>query len=493
MFIDNFIQHLHQEEILTIRKYLESNTPKSELSSILILFDQLSTKNSLCTDNNETINSIKSKIFEYSLEALQQLSHIRNDDLFNDREQTVLKLKKQILSIKILYRTLNNGRVEAIEHLLNDVIKQAKENEVYDVLVEALTTLKYFKGIRVGNVEFEKINEEVIFYTFCLKARENANDSYYRLILNNFFIKSLSKQELLRHIQDSINQMKDDYKSTKSQEVNYYLHIMQIAYYEHQKEYDVSLSYCKELINILKKSKVIYSMDRIGFALVNSSHYSIFMEAFEQALKFVKSGQKLYKKNNFNFLMSLKQEFEVYFYSQDYQEAQICLDKILDYPMSDTGSFRKSKFIYYQACLFFAQSKNKGALQLLNNFLEIEKDKTRWNISLRILNIMCFIELNKLNEASASLEALRKFVERNKKNQEVKPRKILILKVLKELERNGFEYDGENSVIEKMLSELSDKNGNVAWEYYTSEMNPFHEWMYSIKKVGKLEYEVASQ
>jgi tetratricopeptide (TPR) repeat protein len=150
---------------------------------------------------------------------------------------------------------------------------------------------------------------------------------------------------------------------------------------------------------------------------------------------------------------------------------------MLEHSMADTGGYRKSKFIYYEACILFATKQFKEALQLLNKSLEIEKDKTGWNIALRILNIMVFIELSKINEASRSLEALRKYMERLTKSDEVKERDILIIKLLREIEKDGFRFDPKNANAAKMLKELSEKDKTTSWNYYTPELIPFHEWV----------------
>jgi tetratricopeptide (TPR) repeat protein len=145
--------------------------------------------------------------------------------------------------------------------------------------------------------------------------------------------------------------------------------------------------------------------------------------------------------------------------------------------MADTGGYRKSKFIYYQACVLFATKQFKEALQLLNKSLDIEKDKTGWNIALRTLNILVFIELNKINEAARALEALRKYMERLTKSDEVKQRDILIIKLLREIEKDGFRLNQKNMIASKLLKELSEKNKPTSWNYYTPELIPFHEWV----------------
>ena len=90
---------------------------------------------------------------------------------------------------------------------------------------------------------------------------------------------------------------------------------------------------------------------------------------------------------------------------------------------------------------------------------------------------MLCIELSKIDEASRLLETLRKYVQRHQKNGEIKLRDVLIVKTLRELEKDGFNYNASNKTISKMLKELSQKNKPTSWEHYSPELIPFHEWL----------------
>nr|MBA3706548.1 hypothetical protein [Bacteroidota bacterium] len=216
---------------------------------------------------------------------------------------------------------------------------------------------------------------------------------------------------------------------------------------------------------------------RIGFALINICQLKIYSGSYASAVIDAKNAQEYYIQNSFNTAISKEQEFYAYFYNSDQYNALKCIEDLLEHSLIDTGEFRKSKYIYYQSCVLFDSGKYKATLDLLKMSLEIEKDKTRWNISLRILNIIIFIELDKIDEAGRSLESLRKHMERQIKEEEVKPRDILIVKTLRELEKNNFEFSSKNVTVIKMLKELSEKDTAVAWEHFSTELIPFHKWL----------------
>ncbi|HET6224797.1 MAG TPA: hypothetical protein VFF27_00865 [Bacteroidia bacterium] len=487
--IVKFIQSLNDKEAQIIDDhiqsiYLLSGSNDGESKQIKLFRYIIQNKNRELTDpelskhvGTSNIASLKYLLSEKIYDALLLNKHIENKAVFNPREQIVFSLKKKILLIKTLFRTMNQGRTDTINFLLSETIKIATENEVYDVLIESLIVQKHQKSIRLGSAEFESINNKIIFYDHCYKCVQNANDAYYRLILNQDFIKSLTNKELEKHLKQSIQQMDIDLKKTKSQEVNYYKHILQIALSEHEKDFQQAITLCRKLIAMIKKSTVQYSKDRVGFAMSNMSMFHVFTGNYKEAVKYAKTAQEYHIPHSLIYLIMKEQEFYAYFYASIFKDASRCIKEMLEHSMADTGGYRKSKFIYYEACILFATKQFKEALQLLNKSLEIEKDKTGWNIALRILNIMVFIELSKINEASRSLEALRKYMERLTKSDEVKERDILIIKLLREIEKDGFRFDPKNANAAKMLKELSEKDKTTSWNYYTPELIPFHEWV----------------
>lgn len=486
--IISFIQNLSPVEIRQVEDYLSKSLAlfkTEEEGKELRLFKFLiNNKNRTITEQDinleiQTASSphLKNNLFSKVLESLTLDKYINNTEVFSQNDIVNFTLRKKILVCKIALRTLNPGKIETIKELLNDTIEKAKEFELYDILVEALRSKKYFQGSRSGSSDFEKINEEVEFYEYCSKAVFKANDSYFRLILNNEFIKTLSENEANEHIVLSIRQMEADYKKTKSEQVNYYLYIMRFALAERKKEYNEAIIYCNELITILKKNKAIYRTERLGFLHDNISLYKTYLKKYAEASKEAKEAQKYYIENSFNHAVSKEQEFYINFYNKNYVAANKCLNELLSHSRIDTGEFRRSKYVYYRACVFFSEKDFKSALALLNESLEIEKDKTRWNISLRILNIMIFIEMNKINEAGNSLESLRKYIERTGKTIEVSARNIMTVKLLREIEKNGFEYDSKNKTVVNMIKELSKENSEVSFEYFSSELIPFHEWL----------------
>lgn len=495
-YINQLIQNLSGSEIKIIEDYFQKLKPLfggnegDELKELKLFKLLTANKNVVISDaeilektQTARVNMLKNNLLEKVFEALTFDKHITNTNIFNEYDIITFRLKKKLLVFKILFRSLNQGKTEALYEVLNQIIDTAKEYEVYDVLIEALTTKKYIKGIRLGINEFNKINEEIIFFEQCQKAVNYAADCYYRLILNNDFVKSLSGKDLDNHFQLSIQQMESDYKKIKSEQINFYLYILYFALFERRKDYLKAIEYCTKLIALLKKNKVIYRKERIGMVLDNLSQFKTHMGNYKEAAIDARKAQEYYIENSFNYFTSKQQEFYAHMYNNDAPQALRCTEELLAQPLGDTGEFRKSKYVYFQSSVLFASKNYKAALDLLKMSLEIEKDKTRWNISLRVLNIMLFIEMDKISEAERSLESLRKYMERATKSDEISPRDVLIVKVLRELEKENFEFRSKNDAVQKMLKELSEKDTPLSWEHYSAELIPFHKWLEGKRKL----------
>ncbi len=490
-YINGFIQNLSFEEIKAVKDHIhktgiETATTNKIENLLAILIDNPNKKytdgelSKLLESKQGTIRVLKSRLYSKAQEALISDSHFENSSEFNEREKVLFALRKKNLLIKSLLRKMNQGKVEALHSLLNEVTKAATKYQCYDVLIDALILQKYLKGIRTGRQEFEKIHDKISFYSDCLKCTREASDTYYRLILNYEFTLTTPPHEINKFLKNSIKKMQMDFKRTKSDEINYFKCFFQMALYENEKKFNKAIVICKKILSLVKNSIVLYNKDRIGFALGNLTHFHIFLKNYKEAIITAKNAQRYHIPNSYNYLTLKEQELLAYFYSGNYTTAYKGLKALLDHSLSDTGIFRRSKFQFYEACILFAVKKYKDAMMLLNKAFEIEKDKFGWNIAIRILIVLNFIALHKLKEASNAIASLRKHIDRNNKSKKIRDRDILIFKLLRELEKDGFKRNPGNKTAIQLLRELSDKDKPTAWSHFTPEMIPFHEWVMTL-------------
>lgn len=263
------------------------------------------------------------------------------------------------------------------------------------------------------------------------------------------------------------------------------MQILLLANFEKEKKYRNAISQCKKIILLLKKNSIIFRQERVGFTFDHMSQFQVYISEYAKSAVSAAKAQSYYLENSFFSLVSKEQEFYAHFYNGNFIKANICTNILLNHPLADSGEFRKAKFIYYKACILFEEKEYTSAWKILKNNLEIEKDRNRWNISLRILCIQIFIELKKLDEATRSIEALRKHIARHSKNNIIRERDSIILNCLKELEKIGYNFTSKNFRIKILLKELKGERKKNYWEHYSHELIKFHTWLES-KLIKKL-------
>lgn len=476
-FIDHFIKNLHPEEAKSVSRYIKNNITNGEESKTLEVFEAMRSGKAISYKNTAALNKIKSRIFEKSLDGLM-VDEQYIDQTFSGTDRTLIKLRKLLLQCKILHRPGAVGKTYTVRQLCEQIIQEAKRDELYDLVIEALRLKKYRLIQQTKDFsELEKINEEISFYDYCSKALFQAADDYHYIVINEVFMQLHSKKQINLYIKKAISRMTSDFKKTNSQTINYYLHILQFASCERKKDFDGAVKWCKGSIRLLEIHKQIYRKERLGLIYENLAYFNVYQERFRDAEKNARKAISYLPVNSFYRVVQTELEFQIYFYAKRFTKASRCIESLLKQPLSVIGEFRQAKYTYFKACLLFTQKKYKQSLALLINPLTIEKDKERWNISIRILIILIHIELGKPTEASRAVEALRKYIDRNKLNDKIRPRDLLIIKTLREMEKTNFEDVEKNSFVKKSLRQLSTKNKTLSWEYYSAEMIPFHEWL----------------
>jgi hypothetical protein len=482
--VNKFIRGLKEEDRKIVRNYLASNPgwedkegKERKLFELLTKFDdeeftdEALSKKLYKISSSVNLRQLRSRLFN---KVLESLSAENNHDMDEELDRVTYKLKKRLLQYRVLFRKRDKNIMGILPQVLDEVIQEAKKMELYDVLVEALNWKKYSYGIRAGIEEFETISKEIEHYEYCYRAVLYAADCYFRLVINKSLLNRLSENEINIHITGAIDKLEEDLKRTASSQVNYYLKLLQFALNERKANYKAAAQSCIQLIDIIKKNKSVYRKERLGFAHDNLSQCEVYLGNYAKAVENSKQAQEYYLNGSFNNIISKEQEFYACFYDHNYKKSLELIDQLILHPLSDAGEFRKAKFSYYKACVYFMLGDFKKAFFECNQTLEISKDKMEWGISLRILNIMLMIEFDNDSGAASATEALKKHIQRTGKEVPVKNRYLLVQKALYAYEQNGFRIGPS---VQKVLNDLVSKNSPDKWELFTSELIPFENWL----------------
>lgn len=489
--ISVFINKLIKPENSDLRNFVEKqlfycqpNSKEKKLYDILtqaesdnLSDEELSLKIYNSKNNTATLRVLRTRLFHKILDCLSREEFIGKDKDTDDVEKTSIRLRKKLIAYRIMLNQKNADLKEISDHLLNEIIDEAKKILAYPVLIEALTFKKYRINLRDGLENFNILQKQIENYLACYLASCKANDYYHTLIISQNFISILSKEEHINQLTFAITDLENEYAKTGAIDVLYFLSYLKLELVKYTKNYENAIDVCLEMINMMRNFPVLFKNERIGYIHDNLAQHQVYIGEYENAIDTIKEAQKYYKANSFALLISQEQEFYANFYAQKYTRAAELCDIMLQHPKSDTGEFRHDKIIYYSACTDFAIGNYNRALKKCSQSLEIRKDKAGWEVSLRILNIMCQIELGYIDGAMASIDALRKHLSRNKNKYPIRQRDELIYKALCEFEKTGFECYELNPRSEKILSTLSLPEGIYSWQIYSPELIPFQEWL----------------
>lgn len=428
------------------------------------------------------ISMLKTRLKEKVLDSLIADINIEKVQNIDGPDVAMLEVRKSLAQFQYLF--YSKGNLKATGQLLEEVIQKSKKYELYSVLVEALKYQKWMKGYQQGEKVFAEANKEVVFYDNCNRILNKAADYYYRYIMINDFSSNHSLSKIQSFLTASVSDLKKDLQVIESPIVAYYTKLLEFLLYESKENNVKARSLCLELINIIRNNVSVFRKQRIAIAYDNISKCESKLRNFSNAIEYAQLAQQHTMPGSINYSIAQEHEFYALFYNKQYKAAGALSGSMISSVHDVLGDFRYATYRFYNAYALFAQGKFKEALRILNQHLDLSSDKTGWDIAVRVLAIMCCIELEN-DKASAMVENLRKHVEYSiKNNHEMKERDSRIVKVLHYLQANGFRYDKTNA---KLIAntDLLRSQKSCPWEPFTPELIPFHEWLerkYQLKR-----------
>ncbi len=358
-FIEDLLNNLNDSEKKSISYHYRLRRTSADL--LIRKYIEHTAKLSDTKDFSANANRmLKSRAFEQLTDVLVSNYHIHNKENFAPHDQILLRLKKKMLLVRVISKSLTQGKTRSFRTILNSLIFEAERNEVYEVVIEALNLKKYTFSLKDGAKEFNRISKKLLHYEACQKKIYYAGDCFYSIVINSNLLKFKTDKLFHQYILRSIRILKSDYQKYKSEQINYYLHYLLMYYFERNKKYILSAKYCKLLYSIVKNSPILYKEERLGFALKNLSQYKTFTENYNEAARYAKEAQKHYLENSNNYIVSKEQEFNICFYHKKYDKAAEYMKELRTRNFIDSGQFIQSKYIYFQSALLFAQKNTKN-------------------------------------------------------------------------------------------------------------------------------------
>jgi len=485
------------------------------------------TKEDICFD------ILKSALKEKTLDfLLTDISCDKKQEL-DEADYAIIKMKKKSAQFQQLYYSKKRNLL--FYSLLDEIIFLSKEYEQYSLLVEHLRLKKALVSWKKGKEEFRKVSEQMKKYFLFNEIVNKAEHYYYELNMMNEYCGKQDVEMKQQFLKKAIIGLQDGYEQTKSALVNYHLKFLEIEYYQMQNNYSKGRSVCLEWLDVVRKNKSVYRRQRVGVVYDNLSRCEFYMGHYRQAREWAREAQKHFNAGSENYCIALEQEFYALFAMEQYGEAITIAEKMISSATrKELGEFRDAKYHYLLANALFKKERFREALNLLSTERSLSQDKAGWETGARTLKIMTLIEMNLWDEASLAVHSLKQFFHYTEKNgTPVSPRDKKILNLLLIAERKGFMFTLLNGSADKYMNALSPTPPNKvtesvilrtalpiregekkyksspsagenisspdgrgqegAWQPFTHEVIPFHEWFAGKLRKRKLIERSASE
>ena len=403
--------------------------------------------------------------------------NIMREGIYSELSQARANVaKKKIIALIYTSRGIAHETLE----LYDKIISLAKKFEFYNELIEVLMYKQQHQGIREGKKAYNKFTEEIEFYEKSRRAANDAVKAYYEVSLNWGF-KGLNRNipdpGYTIFLEEKLSKLKKDFEETSSAQVGYYYYTISVEYNQVLHFGKKASEYCNYLVDLVKNNPSINLKIRLGTVYLNYSQNELFNYEFDSALVNALEGKKCFNEGTYNYNNSLELEFYANVYSGNMKNATTTIETLIQNTKTDRSEFSTAKRNYLLACTYFAQKQFIKANRTLQFTSSAEKDKEGWNIGMRIFNIMNTVENSQYDQADLLIMNLRQFIKEALKLKFVPERDKIILEILLELRKQGYDFEKIIKTKHQQLEQLANAKGNHSWQIQSPELIVFHRWV----------------
>lgn len=428
------------------------------------------------------IERLKNRLYSKVLDSLL-IDINTNRDIYEDQTHPVqIRLRKKMILYDLLKFTPLKQTVGL--EMISDIISTAKQYEFHSILLDAMYIYKGNYGLKKGIELFRKINTEIEFYEKCKRYAQRALDLYHELGIVSTFNTKADKIKLELFFVASIAELRACYLETNVKSVGYFLKTFEMIHLQSNKRLDEAREVGVWLLEFMQNNKTVGRKGRFGILHGDIAELDIQKGDYDSALKHIYMGREYFSGSPFNLTINKKLEADAYFLKGEYNKTLEIASALASDDSQVTGNFRRDIMLYYKGCCHFMLGEFRDAARMFNLKFQLTQDKLGWEVNIRFMRIMTMLELDHPDEAYAMVETTGKHIERYQQTADLNARDKLLVKLFRELAKEGFSFDRPNDKVYHYLLQLQEKGKDHSWEPMTPELIPIHTWV--IKKYGRL-------
>lgn len=422
-------------------------------------------------DFNKFLIRLRNKIFDSLLLDLNITRKHSYSDWFRARQECT---KRWILIVNLIGR---GNEMSAIQ-LLKEQVKKCEQYELYDLLVSARRIQLNIDGLREGPEAFNKIYKDVVFAETC-------RDSIYKALewSTKYYMvadRQASQNEQVSILMEALSELQELYDKTSAAEVGQYMRYLEMEYHQTMGDYRSVREVGHQLIALINERPALKSEIRLSSAYANLAFNDILMYDFDEALANIEHSFKGSGLGSYNHVVITTLKAQAQYFKTDFNAAFDTVENMLHSDLLKVAPYEKCKLQFMRGCILFNQQQYFKAYNEFNseNIL-MDSDPEGWNIGIRIMCILCLVELQLNDLADLSIESLRKHINRTSGERNYKPRDKAIIKVLRNLEKNSFDFAKTYFKNQDLFFKLQSNEPDYAWKIKSHEHVVFHEWFVS--------------
>lgn len=417
---------------------------------------------------NKFLARLRDKIFDALLLDLNISRKNSYSAWFRARQEAT---KNWVLIVNLLGR----GNEASAIQLLNAHIKQCRQYELYDLLVSALRIKLNIDSLRKGPKAYKAIIKDIDKAEKCRDANNRAIEwqTQFYMVVD----RQANQNEQVGILMEALSELQELFKETKTAEVGRFMYTFSMEYHQALGDYQAVKDSGNKLIDLIQNKPALKSPIRLSSAYANLAFNNILLHEFTDALHNISLSKEGAIEGSYNYAVITTLQAQAEYFNGDLDVSRKTIDGILSSASMNVAPFEKSKLQYLKACILFNKQQYFKAYNIFNSdYILMDSDPDGWNIGVRIMCILCLIEMQLNDLADLSIESFRKHISRTDSERKYKPRDKAILKILRSLERNSFDFALTYFKNQELFALLQSDEAEYAWKIKSHEHIVFQEW-----------------
>ena len=471
---------IRQEEKQIVRDYILLGRNSAKKSQLQELFNLLTSQTVSSAEELyalfpdlavKTIVKMCSQLREKILAALVDETTYKLPDAKSEKGIAVYSIKdltKQVMELR------SRGQFMLALDRLHEAVKLGKDFELYSDLLQLLYMKLEMLKIRSQHEHIIELEAEIEFYEHARSAGFKAEALFYET--NTLLVKTADHGKNQQQITQGINQLRDLYGQTNVSFALYYGICLEINFYSECGQLETAAAKAQELLRFVKSKPALHGLPQLPICYMYLAQTYLPLQRFSEVLVYTNLAKDYLTPGSWNYGETTLIEFYALFYRNDFAGAIQAINTLLDDKKYTATRYKAGERRYLKACCLAAMGEYQDAQYELSQIYQITKDKTGWNIGLRLMNIAVSCVNKKTERMHADFTALQRDLHRIKQLSNISSRDKLIIVLLREL----IKYDGDFRYVAKIRAEeialLKDKTGEYAWRMFGHELLPFEMW-----------------